>query len=99
MDWSQPAPVLARRVRAFDPWPGTTTTLDGRGLKVLRARPAGPGGGEPGTVLRLDRDGVVVACGEATGLLLLEVHPESKRPMSAASFAAGARVRVGARFA
>src|SRR5207247_7399455 len=36
--WSSAADVLARRVRAFQPWPGTVTALGGRALKVLRAR-------------------------------------------------------------
>ncbi len=98
IDWSRPAHVLARRVRAFDPWPGTTTMLGGRALKVLRARPGEPGPGEPGTVVGIDREGVRVACGEATRLLLLEIQPESRRPMSAASFAAGERLGAGARF-
>ena len=40
IDWNQSADSLARRVRAFTPWPGTFTTWRGRTLKVLRARPA-----------------------------------------------------------
>ncbi len=35
LDWTQDAAALDRRVRAFDPWPGTFTTLDGAVLKVL----------------------------------------------------------------
>jgi methionyl-tRNA formyltransferase len=100
LDWTRPADALARRIRAFHPWPGTHTRLAGRGLKVLHAR-AEPGpsrGAEPGVVLSTDRSGVIVACGEGTALLLLEVQPESRRAMDAASFAAGARLAVGARF-
>src|SRR3954447_15140042 len=37
LDWSLPAVELERAVRAFDPWPGTWTTLDGQPLKILRA--------------------------------------------------------------
>lgn len=98
IDWTQPAEVLARRVRAFQPWPGTYTTFQGRGLKVLRARVVEAGPGEPGTVAEVDREGLVVACGGGTRLRVLEVQPESRRPMSAAAFAAGARLRAGARF-
>jgi len=99
IDWSQPAAVLARRVRAFHPWPGTSTALGDVGLKVLRARVAGEGPGDPGTVIGIDREGVVVECGEGTRLRLLDVQPESRRAMSAAAFAAGARLRPGARLA
>jgi len=101
LDWTRPAEALARRIRAFHPWPGTHTKLAGRGLKVLRARigerPSSTHG-KPGTVLSVGRDGVLVASGEGTALLLLEVQPESRRAMDASAFAAGARLEAGARF-
>jgi methionyl-tRNA formyltransferase len=100
IDWSLPAPVIAQRIRGFQPWPGATTTLDGHGLKVLRARADqdGAGSAEPGTVLAVDGSGIVVACGDGTRLRLVEVQPESRRPMPAAAYASGARLRAGARF-
>jgi len=74
------------------------TTVAGRGLKVLRARPlASPGGDAPGTLVGVDREGLHVACGEGTTLLLLEVQPESRNAMPAAAFAAGARLAPGVR--
>jgi methionyl-tRNA formyltransferase len=100
LDWTRPAAALARRVRAFHPWPGTHARLAGRGLKVLRAigRDGSPLASEPGTVLGIERDGVLVASGEGTALLLQEVQPESRRAMDAFAFATGARLGVGARF-
>lgn len=97
LSWSEPAEDIARRVRGLQPWPGTTTLLEGRTLKVLRARATGTGQGEPGTVLAAGADGILVACGAGSRLLILEVQPESRRPMSAASFVAGARLRPGIR--
>ena len=44
IDWTQPADAIDRQVRAFDPWPGTFTTLDGETLKVLSVAPADGGG-------------------------------------------------------
>ena len=99
MDWSQPAAALDRRVRGFHPWPGAATTLGGREMKVLRTRVEAGGAGEPGAVIAVDRDGIVVACGGNTRLRLLEVQPESRKPMPAAAFAAGARLAPGARLA
>jgi methionyl-tRNA formyltransferase len=96
--WGRPAEEIARRVRGFQPWPGCTTFLGERALKVLRARPAPAGPGEPGMVVSIEPAGLVVACGEGTRLLLEEVQPESRRPMSGAAFAAGARLERGARF-
>ena len=100
LDWTRRADALARRVRAFDPWPGTHARIAGRGLKVLRARveDGRAHSDEPGTLLRLERDGILVACGESTALLLLEVQPESRRAMEAFAFATGARLAAGARF-
>jgi methionyl-tRNA formyltransferase len=48
-------------------------------------------------VLSVGPDGIGVACGDGTRLLLLEVQPESRRAMAATAWAAGARLRPGAR--
>lgn len=97
LSWSEPAEDIARRVRGLQPWPGTTTLYEGRALKVLHARVSGTGPGEPGTVLAAGAEGILVACGAGSRVLILEVQPESRRPMSAASFVAGARLRPGHR--
>ncbi|CAG1019309.1 methionyl-tRNA formyltransferase [Burkholderiaceae bacterium] len=69
IDWAQPAGVIERRIRAFDPFPGASTTLRGEPLKVWRAEPA-EGAGEPGRVLRAGADAAVVACGQGAVRLL-----------------------------
>lgn len=99
LDWSWTAEVIERRIRAFQPWPGTTAVLGERAVKLWRAR-VDPARAEaaPGTVTALGRDHVLVACGEGTVLRLLEVQPENGRRMGAAAFAAGARLAPGARF-
>lgn len=99
IDWAEPATVLARRVRAFAPWPSTFTMLGGRMVKVLEARvatAASPLGAAPGSVVGLD--GVVrVATGDGT-LDLLTLQLEGRKALPAATFVAGARLAVGARF-
>ena len=97
LDWTMPAEALARRVRGFHPWPGTFTTWRGQPLKVLRARAEAGGALAPGE-LAVARDGLLVGCGQGTRLRLLDVQPESRRPMTAAAFAAGLRLAAGARF-
>jgi methionyl-tRNA formyltransferase len=99
IEWSRPAAVTACRARGFHPWPGAFAFHDGRLLKVLRVREA-PGGvpvAEAGTIVAVDAEGVTVACGDGSWLRLLEVQPESRRAMPAAAWAAGARLRPGAR--
>jgi methionyl-tRNA formyltransferase len=100
VDWARPSSEIANRIRGFQPWPGATARWRDRDLKILRARPE-PGGGDdalPGAVVAVDHEGIVVACGGRTRLRALEVQPESRRPMAAAAFAAGARLRAGDRF-
>lgn len=56
IDWSLPAVDIWRRVRAYNPWPGAYTALDGEGLHIWEAWPleTGPGAGvAPGTVIAL----------------------------------------------
>ena len=96
LDWRQPADLLERRIRAFDPFPGAHLVWDGAMLKVWRARTvAGPDGvlaAEPGTVWRPDPARVAVACG-AGWLELLEVQPAGARRMPAAAFLASSAGR------
>ena len=99
IDWAWTAETIARRVRGLQPWPGTTTAHGGRDVKILRARPEAPAGGQPGTITAVDSGGVVVACGDGTALRVTEVQPESRRAMPATAFAAGARLAPGDVFA
>jgi methionyl-tRNA formyltransferase len=98
IDWKLPAEAIARRVRAFHPWPGAFTRFEGRSLKVLRARATEGGGGEPGVVARVDGEAIEVGCGDNSRLRLLELQPESRNAMTATAFAAGARISPGSRF-
>jgi methionyl-tRNA formyltransferase len=97
IDWTLSADEIARRVRAFHPWPGAFTTHEGRTLKVLKARPI-EGQGAPGVVARVDGEGIDVGTGGPSRLRLVELQPESRKAMAAAAFAAGARITPGSRF-
>ncbi|MEA2591501.1 MAG: methionyl-tRNA formyltransferase [Actinomycetota bacterium] len=95
IDWGQPGPSIVDRVRAFSPRPGAWTTLDGRRLKVWRARVAGePGGGAPGSFAGGAGGSFVVATGEGA-LTLEEVQPEGGRRMPGADFLRGRRGAAG----
>ncbi len=98
IDWATPAETLARRVRAFQPQPGTQTRVAGRLLKVLRAAPAeGAPAGEPGTIVVSDFDGIVVACSGGSALRLTQVQLEDMRPMSPTALISRLRLRKGTR--
>lgn len=98
VDWSRTAEELDRRLRAFDPWPGTTTTLAGGRLKILDAALADVADGAPGTVVALGKDSIDVATGGG-GWRLLRLQPEGRGAMGAGDFARGRRLAVGATFA
>ena len=93
LDWSQSAVSLHNRVRAFNPWPGTHTSLQGQALRVWKARPA-EGLNEslpPGSLLHDSSGAAVVACG--TGALKLEeVQLENRKRTLAQDFLHGLRL-------
>jgi methionyl-tRNA formyltransferase len=91
LDWREDAQALDRRVRAFDPWPGTFTLLDGAPLKVLGVHPVACEGAIPGTVLD---DALTVACGR-DALRLTRVQLPGRAALDAAAFLRGHPVRRG----
>ncbi len=93
--WEKPAELLEREVRAYQPWPGSFTTWQGRHMKVLEAAVDHDGApqAQPGTVLEADR-GVGVATGEGV-LLLRRVQLAGKKPVDIESFLRGQRGFVG----
>lgn len=99
IDWTEAADVLARKVRAFTPWPSTFTQLGKRLVKVVDARsdrtpiPAST----PGTIVAIDDACIRVATGTGT-LVLTTLQLEGKKALPAPAFARGARLAVGARF-
>lgn len=78
IDWASPASQIARRVRAFDPFPGTTFQLSGDTIKLWAASVL-PASGAPGQVLHASGDSLVVACGEQSLALHSLQRPGGKR--------------------
>jgi methionyl-tRNA formyltransferase len=99
IDWSQPAEVIERRIRAFDPFPGASAQIGGETVKVWRAR-AVPGRGsvEPGTIVAVDEHGIGVACGGQGGLEITELQRAGGKRLPAADFLRGFPLQAGQRF-
>lgn len=92
IDWSQPADILERKIRAFNPWPGAFTTVTAksgkpRNLKIFSASIVDLVG-EPGEILQTGKRGLVIAASDRA-LSLEEVQPEGKRRMTSAEFLHG----------
>ena len=82
IDWRLPATDIARRVRAFDPFPGTNFTAHtDKGNEVVKLWRASvvPASGQPGEVLNAEGDTLVVACGEQALALHTLQRPGGKR--------------------
>lgn len=95
IDWTMPAERVASRARGVDPWPGAVTSHDGAPLKLFGARAVPGQGAPPGQVLALDADGLVVACGDGA-CSFGELQAAGRKRMSAAAFASGRALPVGA---
>ncbi len=97
VDWTQPAALIARRIRAFNPAPVAWSELEGERLRLYFATAdAANAGAEPGTIVRADAQGIVVAAGRGT-VTLQQLQWPGGRPVNAAQ-AANGRVRAGLRF-
>jgi methionyl-tRNA formyltransferase len=94
LDWTLPAAVLARKIRAFNPVPGAWTPFNGEPLKIWQAEVV-PGKGRPGEILEAAAGRLVVACGESA-LRLAELQKAGSRRMDATAFLAGGKILPGA---
>jgi methionyl-tRNA formyltransferase len=96
LDPSEPAFVLERQVRAYQPWPGAfLVTTGGERVAVLGAALAPSTPGDRGGRLVAQDDGLALATADGR-LVLLEVQPPGGRPMPAAALLRGRRGLLGA---
>jgi len=102
IDWSMPASALERRIRAYDPWPGTSTEFTEkkgrnkgrkRRLKIFPQVEVLERSGAPGEVLECS-DQLVIACGEGA-LKINHLQPDGSRRMDVADFLLSAPFEVG----
>jgi methionyl-tRNA formyltransferase len=91
IDWSEPAEVIERKIRAFNPWPGAFMTIEANGMRKLKIFSATVVAlhGTPGEILHSEKE-FVVAAGKGA-LSLGEVQLEGKRRMTATEFLLGHR--------
>ena len=97
IDWSLPALLIAQKVRAFNPFPGATASLNGEILKIWMAVavPATPPPDtEPGTVLLVEAQGIAVAANDSI-LLITELQRPGAKRMSVSDLLRGFDLRSG----
>ncbi|MDP9267409.1 MAG: methionyl-tRNA formyltransferase [Acidobacteriota bacterium] len=92
IDWQRTAIETWNRLRGFQPWPGAYTSFRGKSLQLTDARPMHESSTlQPGE-LSAAGGKLVVGCGGASALEVLELQPEAKRKMTAADFINGYRL-------
>ena len=96
LDWGQEANALARKVRAFNPFPVAYANMQGEPWRIWSATEVA-GHGEPGQILAAGPEGIDVAC--ASGALrLLNLQRPGGKPLGCRDFLAGRSLRTGDRF-
>ncbi|STZ77225.1 methionyl-tRNA formyltransferase [Bergeriella denitrificans] len=95
INWQEPAAVIERKIRAFNPVPAAWVEYQGKPMKIWRAEIVNQSG-NAGEVLACSSDGLIVACGEGA-LKITELQPAGSKRMSIAAFAAGRSIDAGSR--
>jgi methionyl-tRNA formyltransferase len=102
LHWEEPAWLIERKIRAYDPWPRTFSWLNGRRITILEANIFNTAHqATPGTIVQLDitrhPPTLVVACGEGN-LAVTRLQVEGRKPLAADQFANGWPQLVGSQF-
>lgn len=94
IDWTQSAAVIAQRVRAFNPFPGASASINGKTLKIWMAKVANvsngtpPAGAEFGSILSVAADGLAVAAMNSV-LVITELQRPGGKRLRVAEFLRG----------
>ena len=102
INFGKSAVELERLVRGLNPWPSAFTFWNGKTLKVwesfvVKSEELDVQSAEPGTVVKTDKKGIYVACGEDV-LVLSQVQLEGKKRLDADAFLRGCHIEAGSRF-
>ena len=92
VDWQRPAAEIARRLRAFTPWPGLYTFLEGERVKILDADESPVESDAPPGAFGLEAGELVAAAGGGTALRIARLQREGRKPVTGAEFARAARL-------
>ena len=96
IDWSQPAPVIDRKIRAFYPNPGSWTTFRGSTIKISKVEISAKESAESGQIEIIDRE-LFVSCGDRS-LKVIDLQPSGKPVMAATAWLNGAAIKASERF-
>lgn len=88
--WDRPAQQIYDQIRGLHPWPVAFTELDGLAVKVWWGHPVpGSFSQEAGTIAALEKDGIIVVCGDGAGIKLTDLQLAGKKRLDARSILNG----------
>lgn len=94
IDFSRDAAYVGRQIRAMDSWPAAFTYMNGQQMKIKKAVVGVDVKEVPGTVVKADKDGIVIACGQGSIVVKLLQMP-GKRVMTADEYLRGNSIKQG----
>ncbi len=95
IDWRQPARQIVRKIHAFNPFPGASTLHQGQSIKLWRAQVGDKAAAQkPGTVIRADAAGIVVATGDGC-VVITEIQAAGGKKLSAQAYLSGNSIAIG----
>ncbi|MGL4374308.1 MAG: methionyl-tRNA formyltransferase [Turicibacter sp.] len=100
VDWYKPASDIYNQIRGLHPWPVAYTTLDELPVKIWWGTLNNHlYDAEPGTIVKIEKDGFVVACGDHAGIKITDIQISGKKRMDVQSLLNGTHpIEVGKKF-
>lgn len=98
IDWSKTGEEIYNQIRGLNPWPVSFTTYQDQLLKIWWGEKVQSNeDANPGTILLIEDDGIVVSTGNKTAIKITELQPSGKKKMTGEDFLRGTTMNVGER--
>ena len=98
IDWNKSAAEVYNTIRAANPQPGASTTLNGGGVQIYDSRLVDAAQGPAGSVVEVSDDGILIAAGDGAGVLVSRVRPAGEGKIRAAEYASVNAITAGTQF-
>lgn len=94
INWNKSAFDIHNQIRGLNSWPGASTVIAGKQVKIHASLLSDMNGAKPGEIIAVGKD-ITVSCGDGHCIDITELQPAGKKKMDSKSFAAGNKISVG----
>ena len=98
--WNKTGEEIYNHIRGLNPWPVAFTTFNGQVYKIWKAQKVnGVTGSQPGVIVKIEKDGMIVSSGNETAIKITELQPAGKTKMKCEQFLRGAgdKITIGSK--